>query len=91
MTREEFDSKIKISKSISELAQYVNEYICYLEQQNTALQARIKEMEEPKTCEGCKHYRTDDDFPYCFKYEHDASFACDRLHFKDMYEQGKVQ
>lgn len=31
------------------------DHIESLEQQNQGLQARIKELEEPKTCDGCKH------------------------------------
>lgn len=66
MTREEFLKGIKdIEKSnsstkIAEHLVHAGNYIKSLEQQNTALQARIKELEYPKTCDEClfwKDYR----------------------------------
>lgn len=99
MTREEFAYELEIQPrffssgefdcndtNALDLAEKLFCIIDSLEQQNTALQARIKELEEPKTCDGCEHHRTDDDFPYCSKYENNASFVCERLHFKDMFE-----
>lgn len=64
MTREEYNKaryNIDISYQhfdpIARLTsrKYLDEfYIGFLEQRNTELEQRIKELEEPKTCEGCK-------------------------------------
>lgn len=48
------------------------------------LEKRIKELETPKTCEGCKHF-FEDDFAGCKLYEKDFT-RCSRHFESDYYE-----
>lgn len=52
-------------------------YTDSLEQQNTALQARIKELEEPKSCTGCEYF----EYNYLHKCE-----TCDRQIRNDYFK-----
>lgn len=57
-----------------------------LEQQNKELQARIKELEEPITCDGCKYYYKEyDTCAFEYDYQRPISKNCSRR-FKDYYE-----
>lgn len=60
------DWRIKYSE-LSDKYNIASDLIVELRQQNTALQARIKELEEPKTCDGCKYLKpeTCDDYEQC--------------------------
>lgn len=62
-TREEYEREYNILRDMfkdsnallnKNLLILDNSFIKSLEQQNTELQARIKELEELKTCDGCK-------------------------------------
>ena len=66
MTREEFYIKIdQLAEEYSgvekvlKLMELLTKYIVPLEQRNTELEKRVKELEEPKTCEGCQWYHKD--------------------------------
>ena len=52
MTREEFDKGIEEGLPVAYIC---SKYITSLEQRNAELEQRVKELEEPKTCEGCKY------------------------------------
>lgn len=47
------DSNARLNKNLLILD---NSFIKSLEQQNAELQARIKDLEEPKTCDGCIYW-----------------------------------
>jgi len=40
----------------------VIKYIDSLEQRNAELEQRVKELEEPKTCDGCEHYLANSEY-----------------------------
>jgi len=65
MTREEYDEFMFGVCSSQEDIDVKQKYIDSLEQQNKALTDRIKEMGEPKTCDGCEHYDKKQGLRFC--------------------------
>lgn len=52
MTKNEY-RLIRFSRSFPEIIIAGDNYITSLEQRNTELEQRIKELQKPKTCDGC--------------------------------------
>ena len=72
MTREEHDDLV--SKTLHTFDRnYVHKsYIASLEQRNTELEQRVKELEEPKGCKLCRYW-TDSSLQCCTYHEIDTT------------------
>lgn len=77
LTREDYNELLKTD---APLAYICNAYI-------TSLEQRIKELEEPKTCLGCKYHESEDLYiGYCTKLDTDVNNKWGCLSYEPKWE-----